>query len=62
MDEAELHLTNDFLEEKKTNLRLPTGTFHFLHNYVTTKYNLHKTSLSITADTILGNPNMEQLH
>ena len=54
MDEAKLHLTRLFLEEKKNYKRLPVGTFHLLHNYVMTKYDLHETSFSITVDTIRG--------
>ena len=54
MDEAKLHLTCLFLEEEKNHKRLPVGTFHLLHNYVMTKYDLHETSFSITVDTIRG--------
>ena len=54
MDEAKLHLTHLFLEEKDDFKRLPKGTFHLLHNYVMTKYDLHETSFSTPVDTILG--------
>ena len=54
MDEANLHLTRFFLEGNNNFQRLPTGTFHLLHNYVMTKYDLHKTPFSIPVDTIIG--------
>ena len=43
MDEAKLHLTCLFWEEKKNFKRLSVGTFHLLHNYVMNKYDLHET-------------------
>ena len=42
MDEVNIYLTCSLLEEKKNFQHLPTGTFHLLHNYVMTKYDLHK--------------------
>ena len=54
MDEAKFHLTRLFLEEKNNFKRLLVGTFHLLHNYVMTKYDLHETSLSIPVDIITG--------
>ena len=54
MDEAKFHLTRLFLEEKNNYKHLPVGTFHLLHNYATTKYDIHETSLSITVDKIRG--------
>ena len=43
MDEAQLHITNLFLEENKSFKRLPKITFHLLYKYVMTKYDLHET-------------------
>ena len=43
MDEAKLHLTCLFLEEKKIFKCLQVGTFHILHKRVMTKYDLHET-------------------
>ena len=54
MDEAKIHITHLFLEEKKNFKRLPKGTFHILQNHVMTKYDLHDTSFSIPVDTIIG--------
>ena len=54
MDEAKLHLTHLFLEEKNNFKRLPKGTFYLLHNHVMTKYDIHETSFSIPVDTIRG--------
>ena len=42
MDEVNIYITCSLLEEKKNFQHLPTGTFHLLHNYVMTKYDLHK--------------------
>ena len=42
MDEAKLHLNILFLEEKKNCNCLPVGTFHILHNYVMTNYDIHE--------------------
>ena len=56
MDEAKLHLTHLFLEEKKKFKRLPKRTFHLLHNHVMTNYDLHETSFFILIDTIIGRP------
>ena len=54
MHESNLHITRLFLEEKNDFWRLPTGTFHILLNYVMNKYDLHKTSLFVPVDTIIG--------
>ena len=54
MDEVNLHINFLFLDQKKNFQRLPTRTFHLLHNYVMTKYDLHETSFSIPVDTIRG--------
>ena len=54
MDEVNLHINFLFLDQKKNFQRLSTRTFHLLHNYVMTKYDLHETSLSIHVDTIIG--------
>ena len=54
MDEAKLHITCLFLEENNNFKRLPVGTFHLLHNYVMTNYDIHETSFSIPVDTIRG--------
>ena len=43
MDEAKLHLTRLFLEEKNNFKSFPVGTFHLLQKYVMTKYDLHYT-------------------
>ena len=42
-----------FLEENIIFKHLPIGTFHILHNYVMTDYDLHETSFSISFDTII---------
>ena len=52
MDKTKLHITCLLLEEKNNFQRLPTGTFHLLHNYVMIKYDPHETSFSIPVDTI----------
>ena len=52
MDEAKLHLTRFFLEEKKNFKSLPAGTLHLLHNHFMTKYDLNETSFSTPVDTI----------
>ena len=54
MDEANLHLACLFLDENNNFKRLSVGTFHILHNYFMTKYDLHETSSSIPVDTIRG--------
>ena len=54
MDKAKIHINHFFLEGNNSFKRLPIGTFHLLHNYVMTKYDLHETSLSIPVDTIRG--------
>ena len=42
MDEANIRIYSFFLDKKKNFKRLPVGTFHILHNYVMTKYDLHE--------------------
>ena len=54
MDEAKIHLTRLFLEEKKNFKRLTVETFHILHNHVMTKYDLNETPFSIPVDTNRG--------
>ena len=54
MDEAKIRINSFFLEKNKNFKRLPVGTFHILHNYVMTNYDLHETSLSIPVDTTRG--------
>ena len=54
MDEAKIHITHLFLEEKKNFKRLPKGTFHLLQKHVITKYDLHEKSFSIPVDKIRG--------
>ena len=57
MNELNINITCLFLEENNNFKRLPIGTFHLLHNYITTKHNLHETSFSIPVDTIRGRAN-----
>ena len=59
MDEANIHLTHFFLEGNNNFKPLPVGTFHLLHNYVMTKYDLHETPFSIPVDTIRGRSKYE---
>ena len=54
IDEANLHPTRLFSEEKNNFKRLPVGTFHILHNYAMAKYDLRETSFYISVDTIRG--------
>ena len=54
MDETKLHLTNFLLEEKKKFQRPIIGTFHILHKYDMTNYDLHETSFYIPVDTTKG--------
>ena len=54
MDEAKFYITRFFLEYINSFQRLPTWTFHLLHNYAMTKYDLHETSFYIPIDRIRG--------
>ena len=54
MYETTLHLTRLFLEENNNIKRLPIVTFHLLHNYVMTEYDLHDTALSNPVYTFRG--------
>ena len=54
MDEAKLHLTSFFLEEKKSFKHLSVGTFHILYIHVMTKYDLHETLFYTPVSTIRG--------
>ena len=54
MDESKLHITSLLLEEKNNLKRLPVGTLHLLHNYVTTNNYFHETSFSIPVDKTRG--------
>ena len=54
MDEMKPHLTRLFLEKNHNFQRLPIWTFHLLHNYVITKYDLQETSFYTPIDKIRG--------
>ena len=62
MDEAKLHLTRLFLEEKNNFKRLPAGTFYLLHNHVTTKYYFYETLLYIPVDKMRGKSKYGKMH
>ena len=59
MDEAKLHVTRLFLQEKKNFKLLPIGTFHLLHKYVMIFMRQHYPSPLIQSEE---NPDMEQLY